>query len=232
MARQSSDHPGTEVAASTKGPKSAVAASLVENLLQVGIDGKGPFDSASEVADAALAKHKGNADKAIKEVQRSHLKLVAGNGFITGLGGFIVLPVAMPANILGFYVVATRMAAAVAKLRGYDITDPAVRSAVLLSLVGADAAEILGKAGLVAPSGKVTSMALKQLPGPALMVVNKAIGFRLVTKAGSSALTRFGKYIPVVGGGIGASVDSWMYNQIATNVKQEFPRTDRIVTQS
>ena len=30
---------------------------LVENLLNTGIDGRGPFDSAAQVADKALAKH-------------------------------------------------------------------------------------------------------------------------------------------------------------------------------
>lgn len=67
------------------------------------------------------------------------------NGFVTSLGGFITMPVALPANVTGFYLLATRMVAAVAKARGYDLTQPHIRSAVLLSLVGADADDLLSQ---------------------------------------------------------------------------------------
>ena len=47
----------------------------------------------------------------------AHLRLAAGNGFVTGLGGFVTLPIALPANVAGFYIVATRMAGAIAAVR-------------------------------------------------------------------------------------------------------------------
>ena len=184
---------------------------------------RAPFDSAAKVADAARAKHGGDVEKAVGEVVRDHLKLVAASGFVTNLGGFITLPVSLPANVLGFYVLATRMSAAVARLRGYDIADPRIRSAVLLSLVGADSQDLLAKAGMVAPGGRLTALAAQRLPGPALMVVNKAVGFRLLSTAGRKTFSRFGRSIPLVGGAVGAGMDGWLMKQLGDHVRKEFP---------
>ena len=206
-----------------QGAFSSSVSKVVESLLDTGIDGKGPFDPAARVADAALAKHSGDVEQAVDEVVRDHLKLVAASGFLTNLGGFVTLPVALPANVIGFYMLATRMSAAVARLRGYDISDPRIRSAVLLSLVGADSQDLLAKAGMVAPTGRLTALAAQRLPGPALMVVNKAVGFRILSTAGKKSFSRFGKSIPLVGGAVGAGLDGWLMKQLGDHVRTEFP---------
>ena len=206
-----------------QGAFSSSVSKVVESLLDTGIDGKGPFDPAARVADAALAKHGGDVEQAVDEVVRDHLKLVAASGFLTNLGGFVTLPVALPANVIGFYMLATRMSAAVARLRGYDISDPRIRSAVLLSLVGADSQDLLAKAGMVAPTGRLTALAAQRLPGPALMVVNKAVGFRILSTAGKKSFSRFGKSIPLVGGAVGAGLDGWLMKQLGDHVRTEFP---------
>lgn len=199
------------------------ATKMVENLLDTGIDGKGPFDSAAKVASTALTKNGGDVDKAVDDIVGSHVKLAAAGGFVTSLGGFITLPVSLPANVLGFYLLATRMTAAVASLRGHDITQPQIRTAVLLTLVGADADDLLAKAGMVAPAGRLTNLAAQRLPGPALMVVNKAIGFRLLSTAGKKTFSRFGRNVPLVGGVVGASLDGWLLKRISDNARREFP---------
>ena len=197
------------------------ATSMIERLLDVGIDGKGPFDSAQRVADVAMAEHS-EAERAIDALVRSHLKLAAAGGFITSLGGFVTMPIALPANVLGFYVVATRMVGGIASTRGYDIRKPEVRSAVLLALVGADADDLLKKAGY-ASTGRLANLAAQRLPGPALMAVNKAVGFRLLNQFGRKSLTRFGKAVPLVGGVVGAGVDTFLLKRIADHARQEFP---------
>src|ERR1039458_6782562 len=95
------------------------------------------------------------ARAAIDAMVRSHLRLAALSGFVTSLGGFVVLPIALPANVLGFYLVATRMVAGIASSRGHDIDRHEVRSAVLLALVGADADDLLLQAGEVGGGGAV-----------------------------------------------------------------------------
>ncbi|HHU11096.1 MAG TPA: EcsC family protein [Intrasporangiaceae bacterium] len=198
------------------------ATSLVQSLLEAGIDGKGPFDSAEQVAREALGSE-GSVEKAVAKVISAHTRLAAVEGFLTGLGGFITLPVALPANVLGFYLLATRQAAAIAYLRGYSLADPQIRSAVLLSLVGSDGDELLKKAGVVAPTSAMTNLAAQRLPGPALMVVNKAVGFRLLTQVGKRSLTRLGKAIPLAGGVIGAGLDGFLMRSVAKQARQEFP---------
>ena len=205
------------------GARGDQATRLVQNVLDLGIDGKGWFDSATEVADSALRAAGGDREKAVAAVVRSHLRLAGLSGFATSLGGFITWPVALPANVLGFYLLATRMTAAVARLRGHDIGTEQIRTAVLLTLVGADADDLLKKAGMVAPGGRVVSLAAQRLPGPALMVVNKGVGFRLLATAGKGAFSKLGRFVPLVGGVVGAGLDAWMINRVADNARREFP---------
>lgn len=211
-----------EQAEDPRSSSNGMVAKVVQGLLEVGIDGRGKFDSATRVADAALAKNAGNTDKAVDDIVNGHLRLAGASGFLTNLGGFAAMAVSLPANVFGFYVLATRMAAAIAHLRGHDLTRPEVRSAVLLSLVGADAQDLLAKAGMTAPTGRLAGLASQQLPAPALMVVNKAVGFRILSHAGKGAFARFGKAVPLVGGAVGAGMDVWLLKQLADHVRTEF----------
>jgi len=201
---------------------------MMERLMDVGIDGRGPFDSARRVADVAMAQHL-DAESAIDAMVGAHLKLAAVNGFVTSLGGFVAMPVALPANVLGFYLVATRMVAGIAATRGYDIRQPEVRSAILLALVGADADDLLKKAGY-ASTGRLANLAAQRLPGPVLLAVNKAVGFRLLNQAGKKSLTRLGRAVPLAGGVIGAGLDAYLLRRIATHARAEFPRREHPIS--
>lgn len=206
-----------------EGGLSGAATRLVERLLDVGIDGKGPFESAHEVAAKALKDARDDADQAVRVIVRGHRQLGAVGGFATGLGGFFTMPVSLPANVLEFYLLATRMTAATAKVRGYDIDQPEIRSAILLTLAGADSDDLLKKAGLQAAGGKLSSVAFDRLPAPALMVLNKAVGFRLLGRIGQGTFARLGRAVPLVGGLIGAGVDVYMLNRIGQQAAKEFP---------
>ncbi|MEO7753070.1 MAG: EcsC family protein [Terracoccus sp.] len=209
--------------ATDEGGLSGAATRLVERLLDVGIDGRGPFSSASEIADKALESANGNTGQALTIIQRDHLTLGGIGGFVTGLGGFFTMPVSIPANVLEFYLLGTRVTAATAKLRGYDIDQPEIRSAILLTLVGADSEDLLKKAGLNVAGGKLSGIAFDRLPAPALMVLNKAVGFRLLSRIGQSTFARLGRAVPVVGGVIGAAFDVYLLRRIAKQARKEFP---------
>lgn len=197
---------------------------LVRQLLDFGLDGAGPMSSAAELGAEALRDAGGDPNRAIQKITRRGVAVGGITGFLTGLGGFVTMPVALPANVAAFYLQATRMVGAVAAVRGYDLTDKAVRTAILLCLVGSDADDVLRKAGMKAtPTGMVTGVALKNLPPAALMVVNKAIGFRLIRGLGERALSKLGRGIPVAGGAIGGGLDVWMMNTIAKHSIKEFP---------
>ena len=202
-------------------PMAGAATPMIERLMDVGIDGRGRFRSAQSVAEFALAEHH-EVEPAIDAMVRSHLRLAAANGFVTSLGGFVALPVALPANVIGFYLVATRMVAGIASSRGHDIGQPDVRSAILLALVGADADDLLTKAG-DAGSGHLVGLAAQRLPGPALMAVRKGVMFRLLTRIFKKWFARFGKAVPLAGGLVGAGLDTYLLKRIADHARLEFP---------
>lgn len=204
------------------------ATGMIERLMDVGIDGRGRFESAQRIADVAVAGHR-DPERAIDAMVRSHLVLAGAGGFVTSLGGFVTMPVALPANVFGFYLVATRMVAGIAAARGYDVRQPEVRSAVLLALVGADADDLLKKAGY-ATSGRLANLAAQRLPGPVLMAVNKGVGFRLLTRLGRKSISRLGKSVPLVGGVVGAGVDTYLLKRIADHARREFPARPRLVS--
>ena len=196
-----------------------IATSIAQQLINVGINGVANFDSAASVADKALKQEKTPA-AAIDHIVNSHTRLAGMSGFVTNLGGFVTMPVALPANVVGFYTLATRMVAAIARINGHDITSPAVRSAVLLHLVGADATKILK--GVGSPATIATRVTTAGLPPAALAVVNKAVAFRLASSTGQRFLTKIPRAIPVAGGVIGAFVDVSLIRGIAKDAKAGF----------
>lgn len=195
---------------------------MVQAVLNTGLDGTGPIASATQVADKAKAES-GGVESAIDAVIRSHTVIGGVGGFVTGLGGFITMPVALPANVLEFYITATRMVGAVAHLRGYDVSDPQIRTAILLTLIGSKAEEVLTKSGVSVGSGRALAFATKQLPPAALLMVNKAVAFRLVRGLGEKLLSRLGRGVPVVGGAVGGGIDVMMMRKIADTARKEFP---------
>ena len=200
-----------------------VVARLVQVLLDAGIDGLGPLKSSRELA--ALARDDTRTTEgAVKKIVRSHVVKGGIGGFVTSVGGFVTMPVALPANVVEFYVGATRMVAAIAVLRGYDVDDPQVRTAVLLALVGSDADEVLSKVGLTSAGGKVVGLVGEQLPPAALLMVNKAIAFRILRGVGEKAFSRLGRGIPLAGGVVGGGIDIWMMKRIADHALTEFPQ--------
>ena len=197
---------------------------LIKQLTAVGIEGVAGFPGARKVAENALAKTNGNVEEAVDAVVRQHLVGGAAGGFLTSLGGFLTMLVAIPANVFEFYVQATRMTAAVAHLRGHDIGDPTIRTAVLLTLVGSDSADILSKAGVSVGTSAALNTFGKGLPKPALMVIQKAVGFRILRSVGERMFARVGKLVPVAGGLFGAGIDLAMMKRIGDQARAEFPR--------
>jgi hypothetical protein len=195
---------------------------MIQLLLDVGIDGAGPLKSAREIADAGAGQSR-SAEAAIARVARSHVAKGAAGGFVTSVGGFVTMPVALPANVAEFYLLATRMVACIALLRGYDIDDPRVRTANLLTLVGSDADEVLAKAGLASGGGKMVHLVSGQLPPAGLLILNKAIAFRLLRGVGEKAFSKLGRGVPLLGGLVGGSIDTWMMKRIADHAMGEFP---------
>lgn len=202
------------------------ALDLVNKILSVGVNGAGPFKSAGDVAGEALAAH-GDVEKAIDRLVATHRRWVGSTGLVSGLGGIATLPVSLPADVSTFYMLSARMSAAIAFLRGYDITSDEVQSAVLVSLLGAGAAGVVGKVG-VEVGTKTAVAGLKRLPGRVLIEINRRVGFRLLTKFGTKGTINLVKAVPLVGGGVGAGVNVVAINQIAKYARATFVPLDDV----
>ena len=111
-------------AARHNAPDDTAIGRVVQMLMDAGLDGRGPLRPATSIADAAR-RRTSDPEEAVERIVRLHVVGGAVGGFVTGLGGFVTMPVALPVNVAEFYVQATRMVGAIATLRGYDVRDPA-----------------------------------------------------------------------------------------------------------
>lgn len=204
------------------------ALAFVNKVLATGVDGLGPYKSAAQIAEEVL-HHYGDVDAAIIHLIKIHRRYAGTSGFATGVGGLPTMPLTLPTDVAVFYMLSARMAAAIAILRGHDINSEEVRSAVLLSLLGANASTVMRRVG-VEVGKKTTIVALRRLPGRVLIEINKKVGFRLLSKFGTTASINLVKGVPLIGGGVGAGVNIVAINQIARYARTTFVPVDSFET--
>lgn len=137
------------------------------------------------------------------------------------------MAVAIPADVTVFYTRATRMIAAIAHLRGYDVHSEEVRSVIAVSLIGSAGVEAMAKAG-VEIGTKTAVAALKRVPGSVLIKINKAVGFRLVTKFGTKGTINLVKAVPVAGAAVGGTINVAGIRSIAGYSKSNFPAVEPV----
>ncbi len=184
------------------------------------VNGLPGMETADELAEKYLSKSK-SIDEAIDKFINWQLAKCATSGFLTGLGGIITLPVAVPANISSVIYIQTRMIASIAKMRGYDLKDDQVKTMVYVSLTGQAAADILKQSGIKIGT-KMSTVLIKRMPIEIIKQINKRVGFRLVTKFGEKGVINLGKCVPVVGGIIGGTVDAVGTRTIGKTAKKVF----------
>jgi hypothetical protein len=199
-----------------------LTAAFVREALHRAIHGIGPLPPAAKAADAQLREQKGDVDKAVHEVIENHIRYAGAQGFLTNLGGLATMAFMVPTNITGLALVECRMVAGIAHLRGYDLTDPRVKNAILVCLLGDDSVRDLVKAKkLPAPP-----MAVATAPAhdPWLdQVICAEVASDLVTKvAGKRLAGTAGRRIPFVGGFIGAGADGYATWRIGRYADREF----------
>ena len=184
------------------------------------VDGLPGMETAQELANKYLNRYN-STDEAIDKFIKWQQAKCATSGFLTGLGGIITLPVSIPANISSVIYVQTRMVAAIAHMRGFDLKDDQVRTLVYVALTGQAAADILKQAGIKFGT-KMSTVLIKKIPFEVIKQINKAVGFRLVTKFGQTGVINLGKGIPFVGGIIGGTVDAVGTITIGKTAKKVF----------
>ena len=198
-----------------------LTAAFVREALHRAIHGVGPLPPAATAADKQLQEQKGDVDRAIHEVIENHVRYAGAQGFLTNLGGLATMTYLVPANITGLALVQCRMVAGIAHLRGYDLTDPRVRNAVLVSMLGEDAVQrLVGSRKIPAPP-----MALATAPAhdPTLdRVISAEVAADLVaTVAGKRVAGSAARRIPLLGGLVGAGADGFLTWQVGRYADRE-----------
>jgi uncharacterized protein (DUF697 family) len=180
-------------------------------------------------AEEAARRHTDSSmdtDLAINRLIRWQAAKAGATGFVTNIGGLITLPVAIPANLTSVLYIQLNMVAAIARLRGHDVQSERVRSLAFVSLVGDSASGVLKEAG-VKLGTRLTAQAVARISGETLLRINRAVGFRLLAKAGSTGLVNISKVVPLVGGVVGGGIDGAATLAIGGAAKKLFPAEPR-----
>lgn len=158
-----------------------------------------------ELADNYLEKDK-NIETAAKKFIKYQIAKCTTSGFVSGLGGLVTLPVAIPANVGSVMYVQMRMIACLAYMGGYDTDSDQVQTLVYACLAGISLDQVLKNVGIQFGT-KVTMSLVRKIPGTVLTKINQKVGFRFLTKFGTKGLINLGKAVPIVGGVISGGFD-------------------------
>lgn len=178
------------------------------------------LDSAIEMANSYL-KETGSLEEKANSLVRWQNTKAATSGFLTGLGGLLVMPVTIPANLASVYFIQIRMIAAIAHMAGYNVRDDKVKAMVYACLTGNAAKEVLKDVGIQFGK-KLAQASINRITGATIISINKAVGFRLLTKAGTTGVVNLGKMVPILGGVIGGAVDLAMTNIVGNTAVKVF----------
>ena len=161
--------------------------------------------SVEEMANDYLKKYK-TKEEACKAMIRNQITKCATSGFITGFGGFITMPVTLPANITSVIYVQMRMIACTSYMAGFDLNSDQTQTLVYACLAGVAVNNMMKQAGIKF-GVKFANGLIKKIPGKVLTKINQKVGFRFVTKFGTKGIINLGKLIPGVGAVIGGGLD-------------------------
>lgn len=188
------------------------------------IDGMPGVGSANDLAQEYMVRE-GTLAEQVNSLIRWQNAKAATSGFVSGLGGLITMPVAVPANISVVLFVQVRMIAAIAIMGGYDVNDDRVKSLVYACMAGNAAKGYLREVGIDV-TRKLALSAIRSIPGKTLTAINQKVGFRLLTKFGEKGVVNLGKFVPLAGGIIGATFEAVSTNAVGKVARAVFCRDE------
>lgn len=165
-------------------------------------------DSAYDLGNSYLAQQ-GSLEAQVDSLIKWQVAKAATSGFVTGLGGVMIMPLTVPANIASVIYVQIRMIAAIAYMGGHDIREDRVKSLIYICMVGNGAKELLKDASVKAGERLATKIAEK-------------VSTSIANKTGEKSVTSLGKAVPVLGGVVGGSYDAITTRVIGKVAKKIF----------
>ncbi len=208
-----------------RGPE--VGGTMLRQLLDAAINGVGKVPGAKTTAARALARA-GAVEPAIDSLVSLHVRMATAQGVVTNLGGMWTAPILLPANIAGLAIVQIRLVASIAHLRGYDVDDPRVRTAMALCLLGEtgvknmiDRSEI-PTVPLAIATAPVFDSSLDRL------VAEKVFGDVSGRLGGRQAVVLLARRVPVLGGAVSGGMDGWFTTSVGAYAREQFPTRRRL----
>lgn len=166
-----------------------------------------------------------NQRRAATAFVRYQIAKCTTSGFLSGLGGAITLPLAIPANIGSVLYVQIRMIACLAHMGGYDTHCQQVQTLVYACLAGISIDQVIKHMGIRAGT-KLSLAIVKKIPAVTLTKINEKVGLRFLTKLGTKGMLHIGKLIPLAGGLISGGFDLFETRKVARRAYDLFIKGD------
>ncbi len=180
--------------------------------------------SVKDMATDYLKKHN-TTEEACRAMLRNQVAKCTTSGVITGFGGFITMPVAIPANVGSVIYVQMRMIACVAYMADYELNSDQTQTFVYACLAGVAVNSLVKQAGIKF-GVKFANGLIKKIPGKVLTKINQKVGFRFITKFGTKGIVNLGKLLPGVGAVVGGGLDLVETKVIADRAYKWFLKGD------
>ncbi len=192
-------------------------------LLAQAVAGAGVLPAAESVAAEALREATSDRAQAIETIIWWRTGHAAGVGVLAALPVGVLSIAGISTSLAATYLLGANTAAAIAIVQGYDVNSEAVRSLILLTLLGGSATQMLKKAGLEV-SERVSVHLLNQLPAHLLRQINQHLGYRLFTVGTQKGVFSVTTLVPFISGVVGGAIDAAYVYQCAQVAKQVFER--------
>ncbi|MBD2529090.1 hypothetical protein H6G97_05705 [Nostoc flagelliforme FACHB-838] len=136
-----------------------------------------------------------------------------GNGISNGLLGIA----GIPSDVVITLYSQVKLTSALFTIYGIDITSDSTQPLVLAAAAGVSVSELANKLGTKAAQQAIQK-ALMSVPGKTFTEINKALGIKLISKAGEKTLLNVAKIVPFIGSAVGGTVNGVMMNACGHSV--------------
>jgi len=178
------------------------------------------FDTATQLGNQ-YATGEGSLEEQANSLIRWQVAKASTSGFVTGLGGLVTMPLTLPSDLVLVSYVQLRMVAAIAHMGSHDVHEDRVRTLAFVCLCGDAAKDVLKGVG-IRVGEKLAEKAVQSVSFETIKAINRAVGFRLLTKFGQKGLINLGKAIPVAGGLVSAAFDGVATNAVGNVARDVF----------
>ena len=130
-----------------------------------------------------------------------------GNGIFSGFIGVAGIPTDITITLYSNI----KLASALFALYGIDTRSESARILVLAAAVGVSVSELANQLGTQVGSQAIQKT-LMSIPGKTFAEINKALGIKLISKAGEKTLANVATMMPFIGSAVGGTVNGVMMN--------------------